>query len=151
MKKQIVYIVTAIIVVVIGAALFSPAYIKMARVTFPKQGLTLLVEMAETDEQRGQGLMFRPFLPANEGMLFVFEREQLQRVWMKNTLIALDVAFLSDDGKVVSIISDLQPCIKEPCETYPSQQKAKYMLEVNASVISKAGIKPGQKFFINRL
>ena len=65
-------------------------------------------ELATTPEEREIGLMFRPTMPANDGMLFVFERPGQQCFWMKNTLMPLSVAFLADDGSVVNI-DDMKP------------------------------------------
>ncbi|MGZ5252037.1 MAG: DUF192 domain-containing protein, partial [Caldimonas sp.] len=60
-------------------------------------------EFAQTPEQREIGLMFRPAMAANEGMLFAFERADRHCFWMKNTLIPLDAAFVDDDGAIVNI------------------------------------------------
>src|SRR5436305_14467609 len=60
-------------------------------------------ELASTPQQREIGLMFRDAMPANDGMLFVFESPGQQCFWMKNTLIPLSVAFVADDGSVVNI------------------------------------------------
>ena len=65
-------------------------------------------ELAPTPEQREIGLMFRPAMAANDGMLFVFERAGQQCFWMKNTLIPLSVAFIADDGSVVNL-DDMKP------------------------------------------
>ena len=130
-------------------ALFEkPVDTQLARVIFPESDLILQVEIAETEKQRENGLMFRSFLPLNQGMLFVFDQDTMQGVWMKNTLIALDVVFLSGKGAIVSIIQDLKPCIKAPCEIYESKEKAKYMLEMNAGVIKKMGVSVGQTFIL---
>lgn len=110
------------------------------KVVFTGQDLTIEVEVATTEVQRSRGLMFRDSLEQEKGMLFVFEHEQIQRVWMRNTLIPLDVVFISTQGKIVSIIKGLQPCVKEPCEVYESTEKAKYMLEINAGMIDNKGI-----------
>jgi uncharacterized protein len=65
-------------------------------------------EVAQTPEQRGIGLMHRPKMGANEGMLFVFESATQQCFWMKNTLLPLSIAFLDADGSVVNI-EDMAP------------------------------------------
>ncbi len=115
------------------------------QVFFPKQGLTLQVELAKTKKQRALGLMYRPSLALNKGMLFEFEQEAIQRVWMKSTLIQLDIIFLSEQKEIVSIIKNLQPCSQKECGVYSSKRKAKYMLEINAGMIMNNGIRIGQK------
>jgi uncharacterized membrane protein (UPF0127 family) len=65
-------------------------------------------EVAATPEQRAIGLMHRKTMPANNGMLFVFEDAQPQCFWMKNTLLPLSIAFLADDGSIVNI-ADMKP------------------------------------------
>ncbi len=121
------------------------------QVIFPEQGQVFQVEIAETASQRTRGLMYRESMAANKGMLFVFEQAGVQRVWMKNTLIVLDIIFLSKQGKIVSVLQNIKPCKQTVCEVYTSNKVAKYMLEVNTGKIKKAGITIGQQFVFNRL
>jgi uncharacterized membrane protein (UPF0127 family) len=115
------------------------------QLVFPEQGVSINIEVAKTRPQRSIGLMFRESLAADKGMLFIFEEEVIQRVWMKNTLIPLDIMFISSDGKLVSLLSHVQPCRQPPCAIYNSHQPAKYMLEVNAGFIERTGITVTQK------
>jgi uncharacterized membrane protein (UPF0127 family) len=69
----------------------------------------LSVEYAGSDRQREHGLMYRRSLPAGEGMLFDFEQPMRVRMWMKNTLIPLDMLFFDQDGRVVFIVENAQP------------------------------------------
>ncbi len=98
-------------------------------------------ELAATPEQREIGLMFRPAMPANDGMLFVFERPSQQCFWMKNTLIPLSVAFLGDDGSVVNI-DDMKP---QTLEGHCSTKPVRFVLEMNEGWFAKRGIKPGSR------
>jgi len=145
LKKQWLYVVMVFLCLLIGIAFFQPAQnlLKTGRIFFP-DGRYLIVEIARTEEQRGLGLMYRPFFAKDNGMLFVFEQELIQKVWMKNTLIDLDVVFISELGAVVSMLKGLKPCQQAVCEVYASSQKAKYMLEVNAGLVDKTGIRVGQ-------
>jgi uncharacterized membrane protein (UPF0127 family) len=113
------------------------------------QGFILSVEVASTEKQRSIGLMYRDHLDLNKGMLFVFEHPAIQRVWMKNTLIPLDVLFVSAQGKIISIHKGLQPCVKKSCEIYDSMGIAKYMLEVNAGVVKKEKLKVGMTVILS--
>lgn len=112
---------------------------------FVKRALLINLEIAKTEKQRRTGLMHRDKLVKKSGMLFIFEQENVQRVWMKDTLISLDVIFISAQNKVVSFFKSLKPCKKKDCDIYTSTEKAKYMLEVNAGLIEREGIEIGQK------
>lgn len=113
------------------------------KVIFPRQKLVIKVEIAKTEKQRVIGLMGREHLAANNGMLFIFEQQAIQRVWMKKTSIPLDVIFISAKGRVVYYFKYLQPCENKVCTIYESVNKAKFMLEVNAGVIDHEDIKIG--------
>ena len=67
------------------------------------------IEIATTDQERALGLMFRRSLPENAGMLFLYDRPQPATMWMKNTLIPLDMVFISADGRVHRIEENAEP------------------------------------------
>ena len=98
-------------------------------------------EFAQSAEQREVGLMFRPVMGANEGMLFGFERPGQQCFWMKNTLIPLDAAFVADDGAIVNI-EHMKP---QTLDGHCSEKPVRFVLEMNDGWFAKRGIKPGQK------
>ena len=90
------------------------------------------VEIADTDEKRERGLMFREELCSDCGMLFVYDEEIKSKFWMKNTLIPLDIIWLDSDLKVIHVANAV-PCVTEECELYgPSSEKSPYVLEVNS-------------------
>lgn len=96
-------------------------------------------EIADEEGERQIGLMHRPSMPANEGMVFVFERPEVQCFWMRNTLIPLSIAFLDDEGRIVNIeemkpLSDDSHCSKKP---------VRFVLEMNKGWFDKRGLKPG--------
>lgn len=122
--------------------------IKSGTVTLPDNH-QIQVEIANTQALRERGLMHRTQLENNQGMLFMHRDQAIRRIWMKNTLIALDVLFLSSDGKIVSMLRNLQPCKQDPCQIYSSAIKAQYMLEVNAGFIDKHQIILDQKVAID--
>ena len=98
-------------------------------------------ELASTPEQREIGLMFRPAMAANEGMLFVFDRAGQQCFWMKNTLIPLSAAFVADDGSIVNVEAMKPQTLDGHCSTQP----VRFVLEMNEGWFAKRGIKPGAK------
>lgn len=109
----------------------------------PDGTVTFRVQAADTESTRRTGLMFRADMPANEGMIFLFEKQQPLTFWMKNTLIPLDMIFFDQDWKIVSIQKNAQPCKADPCLLYPSEGPAKFVLEINGGLSDKLGIKEG--------
>jgi len=103
----------------------------LPRVTIGDQ--TFDVEVADNPVKRQIGLMWRESMPANQGMLFVFERTAKHSFWMKNTLIPLDLIWISDTGKVVDV-KTAYPCPPETetCPSFQPIEPALYVLEVNA-------------------
>lgn len=98
-------------------------------------------EVAATDAQREQGLMYRKSLPENNGMLFVFDRPARSCMWMKNTLIPLSVAFIDYDGIIVNI-EEMAPMTTD---SHCSAGWIRYALEMNAGWFSKNGLGPGSR------
>jgi hypothetical protein len=110
-------------------------------------GKTVVVEIADTDERRAYGLMFRNSLPKDEGMLFIFEDERIRSFWMKNTLIPLSIAYINKD-KILTEIVDMQPAILGAArpKSYPSKKKSMYALEMNIGWFERNKIWPGVQF-----
>ncbi len=103
------------------------------------------VEIAKTKDAREKGLMFRKILPSNKGMLFIFPKSQIINIWMKNTLIPLDIVYISEDKNIIHIIKHALPK-KETI--YAPKSYAKYVLEINAGEVNKNNIKIGDKVYI---
>ncbi len=103
--------------------------------------LNLKVEVAQTPREHEIGLMYRTSMPANEGMLFVFERTGQQCFWMKNTLIPLSVAFVADDGTVVNV-DEMKP---ETLDSHCSVRQVRFVLEMNTGWFKRHGVKAGDK------
>ena len=112
--------IAAVIVGVVGV-LTIPSDSKLESVDFPRgtikvDDIVLDVEIADTDATRTRGLMFREDLPYNQGMLFVFDDEQIRSMWMLNMQFPLDVIWFDKAGNVVHIEKNAQPC-KSALET----------------------------------
>ena len=105
------------------------------------------VEVVNNFEEMSKGLMFREFLDENSGMLFVFGNEDYHSFWMKNTLIPLDIIFISEKLEIVDIIY-AEPCNEDPCSSYRPVKPAKYVLEVNGNFTIENNIKIGNKITI---
>jgi uncharacterized membrane protein (UPF0127 family) len=85
------------------------------RVVFPDTAV-VNAEVADTPTSRERGLMFRPDLAPSQGMLFVFEEPGYHPFWMKNCLISLDIIWLDEEGRVLSIAESVPPCRLPDCE-----------------------------------
>lgn len=110
------------------------------------KNITFNVEVAKTIEERRTGLMYRKKLLNNEGMLFIFPREKIIQLWMKNTYIPLDVIFISEN----KVIVDIKKNMEKLSETIvKSKVKSRYALEFNAGLINKLDIEIGDKVLFN--
>lgn len=97
-------------------------------------------QVAATDLQRQTGLMWRKQMPTHEGMLFIFDEPAVQCFWMRNTLIPLQIAYLSDDGVVVNLI-EMKP--KDETSRNCSTKPVRYVLEMNKGWFTKRKIAAG--------
>lgn len=95
------------------------------------------IYLALTNEQRARGLMFVRDLPMTTGMLFVYEREQIVSMWMKNTHIPLDMVFARGDGTVSSIAARTEPL---SLRSVASVEPVQYVLELNSGTARRLHI-----------
>lgn len=104
----------------------------------------LQVEFADSFEERALGLMHRKSLCTDCGMLFQFDSERIASIWMKNTFVPLDLAYITVDGSIVDI-KQLQP---HDLNSVVSSQEVLFALEMNQGWFAKNGIKVGDKISI---
>jgi len=100
------------------------------------------IEVATTDQERALGLMFRRSLPENGGMLFLYDQPQPAAMWMKNTLIPLDMVFISPEGKVHRIEANAEPF---STAVIPSEGDIVGVLELKGGEAGRIGLKRGDK------
>ena len=100
------------------------------------------LEIAKTDQERAQGLMYRMNMSAEQGMLFIFDKTEPQSFWMKNTFISLDIIYVNEQKEIVSIAKMAQPKSEAPI---PSGLPAIYVVEVNGGFCDRYQIKEGNK------
>jgi len=124
------------------AAQTAPSSSTAPRIVFP-DGYAVVVEVAADDDTRTQGLMFRDHLANDRGMIFLFTQTGEYPFWMKNTLIPLDMIWIDDGRRIVHVAHDVPPCKADPCESYPPNAPARYVLEVAAGVAAKHHLKDG--------
>lgn len=107
------------------------------KLTCPQGTISFQVEVAETPHERAKGLMFRKTLPDDGGMLFLFFKEQPVAMWMKNTILSLDMVFANSKGEILEIYENTLPFSTQ--NIGPIANTAQ-VLEVKAGVLKKHGI-----------
>jgi uncharacterized membrane protein (UPF0127 family) len=136
---------------VVLALWLAPAFAQTPPATFGRGELQIRtaggahrfsVEIATTQEQWSYGLMFRRSMPPDAGMLFVYDDDHEIQMWMKNTLIPLDMIFIKADGTILRIAERTVP---QDLTTIPSGGPARGVLEVNGGTAARLGIKPGDR------
>jgi uncharacterized protein len=105
-------------------------------------GVSLKAEVAEDDQSREMGLMFRDSLPEDRGMLFIFDQPHQASFWMKNTKIPLSIAFLGND-RVISEEKSMRPYDETLIQS--RSDKIRYAIEVNAGWFDRHRVQPGTK------
>ncbi len=100
------------------------------------------VEIADTTPSRTRGMMWRTTVPPGTGMLFIFPEEQVQKFWMRNTLVPLDMLFVDKSGQVVGIVAQAEP---QTLDQRTVGRPSLYVLEVAGGWAEKTGIAPGTR------
>lgn len=126
----------------------DPSQIFSQKATFKTQEgvFTFQVTLADTNQERRQGLMFQDHLTEDQGMLFVYPREVHHSFWMKNTPTSLDIIFLSPDLKVNYIIEEAEPYSEKPLV---SKFPYRYVLEVKNGFVQKSGLQLGDQLEVS--
>ncbi len=108
---------------------------------FLPDGYTITAEIAVTDKDRQLGLMHRKEINPDQGMLLVFEQENIYSIWMKNMNIPLDILWLDGEKRIVHIERNVPPCKEDPCPTYTSRLPALYVLELKTGIVNEHNLK----------
>lgn len=113
---------------------------KFIKVFLP-DGFSVTAELAVSDEERQQGLMFRERISENQGMLFIFEEEAVHSFWMKNMRFPIDILWLDRERRIVHIEARVPPCPDDPCPSYTPDSAAAFVLELQSGAAEKHGLK----------
>jgi uncharacterized protein len=113
-------------------------------------GQTIQLEVAGTPQQQEMGLMYRPPLPQDRGMLFPFQPPRWVQFWMKNTPSPLDMVFLRN-GVVRAIAANAPPCTADPCPTYGSRTPIDQVIELRSGRAAELGLKVGDRVAVKFL
>ncbi len=133
-----------------SATAAATALPELPRAVLP-DGAHLRLELAITPEEIANGLMFRPSLPHDRGMLFLFPQRRLPSFWMKHTLIPLDILFLDGGGRVVHIVREAPPCVADPCPQYVPPEPVWAVLEMAAGGADRHGVEEGAALEFERV
>lgn len=104
--------------------------------------VSITIEVADTPEARIKGLMERWSLPELHGMLFIFDSSEVQKFWMHNTPLSLDMIFVDENRRILNIAESTTPMSKQ---TYGSRGPAQYVVEVKAGFSKRHGIEEGMR------
>lgn len=131
----------------------EPPFIKEGELEFLKSdGKSIIkkidVELAENDDERSQGLMYRKSMDDERGMLFIFNREELQSFWMKNTIMSLDIIYVNSSKEIIKIHKNTIPFSEN---SLPSGKPATYVVEVAAGFTDRYSVKEGDKISFIKL
>ena len=112
------------------------------------KGQTFLAEVARTQQEQAMGLMRRQSLAKDRCMIFIYDEPGLHSIWMKNCLIALDVAWLKEDGTVVETYESAPPCSPmrgDDCPTYGGSVESRHFIEFPTGTLRRLGLKKGDR------
>jgi hypothetical protein len=141
--RSVLFLTLAFVLVPFVAAPRAGAMEKGTLEIATKDGVRVFkVDVAVTDEEREKGLMFRKDVPDGYGMLFDFKQDEEVTMWMKNTLVSLDMIFIRNDGTIARIAENTKI---ESERIIPSGGPVRAVLEVVAGTAKKYGIAPGDK------
>lgn len=103
---------------------------------------TFRVWVADNDTRRARGLMHVKQMDDDAGMLFIYPRAQRISMWMKNTVLPLDMLFVAADGRVLKVAASTTP---QSLETIESGGLALGVVELNAGIAAKLNIRAGSQ------
>jgi uncharacterized membrane protein (UPF0127 family) len=147
--KQVTFILLTCFLWLAGASAALPENAQISKlepITLESaDSVTMLTaEIADTDELRTRGLMFRHFLPEDKAMLFDYQKPRPVAMWMKNTNISLDMLFIREDGTIAAIAEDTVP---QSLDTISVQEPVRGVLELAAGTVKKLGLRPNDKVY----
>lgn len=141
-RSRLPVYILALLVLLSGCREAGPARGTVHIHTSTGSTVTYKVEVAATNSDRSHGLMFRKSLQENDGMLFIFEPAREVSMWMKNTLLPLDMLFIASGGRIVKIAANTVPL--STAHIY-SEDRVAAVLELNAGQAVRRGIKVGDR------
>ncbi len=144
-KKIVTFVLLVVLLVSISLFLGGPKESELIIVEFPN-GKSMETEVASTPEKLLFGLAFREGLPADTGMLYIFESTGLHRVRTRQFRIAVDMLWIDESHHVVQILEQVPPCAQDPCPLYgPPSEPVRYLIQAEAGYAKRAAITTGME------
>ncbi|MGB0747370.1 MAG: DUF192 domain-containing protein [Magnetospiraceae bacterium] len=131
-----------LLMLLFAAPTFAEGALSPLTIEVGEGAVVFQVELADDDAERAVGLMNRTELPASQGMLFDYRQPRSVAMWMKNTLIPLDMLFIGADGRIVNIVENAEPLTLTPRR---SAGPVRAVLELPGGTVAALGIKSGAK------
>jgi uncharacterized membrane protein (UPF0127 family) len=144
LKKYDLYLIIFLFIFIVTFTFMPRNTVDQVIIQTDSGNVSIAVEVADDTEERRVGLMHREELGANSGMLFIFQQPKVLTFWMKDTLISLDMIFISENLDIIKIDRDVPPCTTDLCPNYGGVY-GKYVLEVNGGFTETHGVKEGDK------
>ena len=144
-KKIVTFILLVILLISVSLFLGGPKESELIIVEFPN-GKTMETEVASTPEKLLFGLAFREGLPADTGMLYIFESTGLHRVRTRQFRIPIDMMWIDESHHIVQILEQVPPCAQEPCPLYgPPPEPIRYLIETEAGYVRRQAVTVGME------
>jgi uncharacterized protein len=143
MKRFLLAIATTIFIT-LNASAQEPPKIEQITIVTKLASTIMHAEIADTDELRERGLMFRHIMPPDRAMLFDFGKPRPAAMWMKNTYMSLDMLFVREDGTIAAIAENTVP---RSLDTVSVQEPVEGVIELAAGTVKRLGIRQNDKVF----
>jgi len=144
-KKIVTFVLLVVLLISISLFLGGPKESELIIVEFPN-GKSMETEVASTPEKLLFGLVFWEGLPADTGMLYIFESTGLHRVRTRQFRIAVDMLWIDESHHIVQILDQVPPCAQDPCPLYgPPPEPVRYLIQTEAGYAKRAGITTGME------
>lgn len=117
--------------------------INLREVTLPG-GQKIAAEVMMRQDDMARGMMHRPQLPADRGLLFIFAKPGKYTFWMLNVRVPLDIVWMDRNRAITEIVRNAEPCAALPCRSYGTHEQSQFVLELAGGMAEKYGLAPGQ-------
>ncbi len=144
-RRTVIYIFFGILLLLVVMNFMRTVQQQAVVLTLPG-GQQVMLEVADSPEERLLGLFFTETLPEDRGMLFIFEDRDPRRVWTRGYRFPVDFLWLDNEFLVVNYEEGISPCSTDPCPTYsPADGKAHYAIAISAGLIRQQGLAKGHR------